>query len=532
MEQTNGILSANSRAAKQPATDGIGAVRGALEELGFISFVAWLLLCPQIAFEFSSAAFAYLPLYALLFLAAFIVLCLLARSKKLVRVHWTMTGFSLLAACAGLAFAWSDSADVRSICMGAIVLCAAGLLVGWGSLLRSERLGRIVTLGLGAVAGAAALYAACFLFSRLIDPSFSQRAFALAYMALLSLLQLLPACYFVATRKNPADKQAFSALPKAEPLLTIWHGGGLLPWSAILFACSISASFLNGFTMSPQMFDWTWLNLTHSLAALAVSVGLLAFCRLLHVAAAKQVALIFRCSLFLNIVGIGALLFGQAGVPIARAVLACALDLMLVCALLFAFSESQGHRFSFMSRLMVSVLCTGLFWAQALGVMVQRSLGYEQFLILVAGTAVLMLLLFLVLVSNSFGARRPQAHDGAAGTDADADAAATASGAGTAQPALSSQQVMLAMREVNRAHLAAFKLSQRELQIAEMTLDGMTSAMIAKKLEIAERTVRFHMTNVYEKCGVCSKLEFLETIREQQIMAVESAADVGGDCNG
>jgi len=53
----------------------------------------------------------------------------------------------------------------------------------------------------------------------------------------------------------------------------------------------------------------------------------------------------------------------------------------------------------------------------------------------------------------------------------------------------------------------AFGLTQRELQIVGFIVEAAGNKKIAETLGISEKTVKHHLTNVYEKLGVSSRLE-------------------------
>ncbi|MEW5830488.1 MAG: LuxR C-terminal-related transcriptional regulator [Chloroflexota bacterium] len=50
-------------------------------------------------------------------------------------------------------------------------------------------------------------------------------------------------------------------------------------------------------------------------------------------------------------------------------------------------------------------------------------------------------------------------------------------------------------------------LSPQELQLLSLLIDGMSNKQIACRLEIAERTVEFHVGNVLKKLEVSSRTE-------------------------
>ena len=54
------------------------------------------------------------------------------------------------------------------------------------------------------------------------------------------------------------------------------------------------------------------------------------------------------------------------------------------------------------------------------------------------------------------------------------------------------------------AHLS--DLTQRELQILQLVLEGKTNKAIAGEIYISEKTVEFHLDNIYSKIGARTRL--------------------------
>ena len=54
-----------------------------------------------------------------------------------------------------------------------------------------------------------------------------------------------------------------------------------------------------------------------------------------------------------------------------------------------------------------------------------------------------------------------------------------------------------------------FTFTKREKEIFALILEGLSAAEMAKRLFITERTVRFHMTNIYKKTDTKSRMELL-----------------------
>jgi DNA-binding NarL/FixJ family response regulator len=66
------------------------------------------------------------------------------------------------------------------------------------------------------------------------------------------------------------------------------------------------------------------------------------------------------------------------------------------------------------------------------------------------------------------------------------------------------QIAALARKEQTRPGI---ELTDREEEVLKMLAEGWTNQRIANALTVSERTVRFHLSNVYEKLGVSSRAE-------------------------
>lgn len=66
----------------------------------------------------------------------------------------------------------------------------------------------------------------------------------------------------------------------------------------------------------------------------------------------------------------------------------------------------------------------------------------------------------------------------------------------------------LSIQEFSRAHVAN-ELTEREEQVVELICQGMKNKEIAEKLFITETTVRHHLTSVFNKLEITSRLELV-----------------------
>lgn len=54
-----------------------------------------------------------------------------------------------------------------------------------------------------------------------------------------------------------------------------------------------------------------------------------------------------------------------------------------------------------------------------------------------------------------------------------------------------------------------FGLTARERQIIALVSAGYTNRDLAQKLGISENAAKYHLTNVFDKLGVCNRLELV-----------------------
>ena len=62
-------------------------------------------------------------------------------------------------------------------------------------------------------------------------------------------------------------------------------------------------------------------------------------------------------------------------------------------------------------------------------------------------------------------------------------------------------------RDRRRGHAHTFGLTPRQLVIVANVVAGLSNKEMALKLAISEETVKHHLTHIYDKLGVSSRLE-------------------------
>jgi DNA-binding NarL/FixJ family response regulator len=63
------------------------------------------------------------------------------------------------------------------------------------------------------------------------------------------------------------------------------------------------------------------------------------------------------------------------------------------------------------------------------------------------------------------------------------------------------------------------KLTNRELEVLQLLARGMRNKEMATKLSVSERTINFHLTNIYQKLQVSGRTEALSKALEQRLIA-------------
>jgi DNA-binding NarL/FixJ family response regulator len=64
------------------------------------------------------------------------------------------------------------------------------------------------------------------------------------------------------------------------------------------------------------------------------------------------------------------------------------------------------------------------------------------------------------------------------------------------------------------AHDALVELTQREREIVRLIVEGASNKEVASSLNISERTVKGHLSNVFQKLGVADRLKLVLYVRE------------------
>jgi len=83
---------------------------------------------------------------------------------------------------------------------------------------------------------------------------------------------------------------------------------------------------------------------------------------------------------------------------------------------------------------------------------------------------------------------------------------------------LSSEAAQALARSTTQSHLPGNELTERERDVLKCVVQGMNNNEIADQLVISLGTVKFHISNIFQKLGVSSRVEAVKLAIEQKIV--------------
>lgn len=83
---------------------------------------------------------------------------------------------------------------------------------------------------------------------------------------------------------------------------------------------------------------------------------------------------------------------------------------------------------------------------------------------------------------------------------------------------LSPEAVQVLANSVAQPQIAGEQLTERELDVLKCMVDGLNNNEIAEKLVISLGTVKFHISNIFRKLGVDSRVEAVKFAMEQKLL--------------
>ena len=76
-----------------------------------------------------------------------------------------------------------------------------------------------------------------------------------------------------------------------------------------------------------------------------------------------------------------------------------------------------------------------------------------------------------------------------------------------------------------KTYLQERGLSKRESEVVILVVQGLTNKQVADRLCVAEKTVKFHLTNVYKRMKISRRSQIIWTLPMAQF--IENAKDTG-----
>jgi NarL family two-component system response regulator LiaR len=83
---------------------------------------------------------------------------------------------------------------------------------------------------------------------------------------------------------------------------------------------------------------------------------------------------------------------------------------------------------------------------------------------------------------------------------------------------LSTEAVQILADSVTQANHPADRLTEREEEVLVLLVNGLSNAVIAERLCVSQGTVKFHVSNIYHKLGVSSRIEAVKLALERHLV--------------
>jgi len=83
---------------------------------------------------------------------------------------------------------------------------------------------------------------------------------------------------------------------------------------------------------------------------------------------------------------------------------------------------------------------------------------------------------------------------------------------------LSQEAVQVLANSTSQAHMPGNELTERERDVLKGMVEGLNNNEIAEKLVISLGTVKFHISNIFQKLGVDSRVEAVKLAIEQKLV--------------
>lgn len=501
-----------------------------LHQGGFALCVLWLIVLPRTLFEQSTSVHAAAALVAAAFVAGMAACTAAALAAPRTLTIASRAGAVVALLCA-TAFLFTINPLARTALACLELAAGAPLLVWWGMRLASweHACAARTVCGAFALAGGAAL-----LFSLVGDVSgagVNVARWSGISLAFAAFLPAASACAGLAGERTEGEREQNEGEDAPLPR-RMSERAGALPLFATIAVTSLVVSLFDGFTFVLHQFNMRhaeYLEFSLVLSVCAAVCALMGTSR--RAREASPAALLGVPTFILVIVGMVALNIGlsaSATVPhgLLLAASDCLLALAMVVLLDFAPRSNAGacpsadaHALrkaplrpaSFALVWTGGLLASGLVYGFCLGIVIRRAFGYD--IALLTSIASVCVALFAVAYFTQVGIASARARSAGENAGQAANASQQLQEGSPLAASMDTQTARGVIFDSYKDILASYGLSKREIQIAEHVLEGYDAITIGERLGIQEGTVRYHLTNIYRKADVLSKVELIDLVK-------------------
>lgn len=490
----------------------------------------WITLNTPIAMLCSRSAYLHMGIIALAFLASMAMISLWPTLQRFLKKRLVVIGLGTAVFACGVAFSLDLEGSVLIACIVAQYALCAPLLWTCADKISENRPQMILcACCLGPVA-TACVQGAVQLTAYALDVTANVDTYASLAIGIISAMPLICTIFMRGNRERQIPRQDISSETCddggiSEMTVSVTSSIALC---AGLFACAL----FSGATLNPHLYDYESIITAGAvIASLPAILGFAVFCVSAPGKYAVKHSWALACSLALGIGALATFAFGNAaGAEIGITLIFSAqIDLM---AMLFANAclPKRNTRFASL-RLFALLIGGGWPHAYALGINMKQEMGYSVAALTPFVIAAVTALAVLYLFQNALQANKARiAFAGAANSDATAKPQEAAPTQAEEIPARTDQKSSDAIAKSSTSipidsisdqldslryeALGLFGLTAREREVAVLALRGLTYSRIAAELQIANKTVGYHLSNAYRKANVGSKSDLALAVDE------------------
>jgi DNA-binding CsgD family transcriptional regulator len=462
---------------------------------GIACYFSWDRLTQDVLLVQDSTAYNYSTFIGLIYLGGLGALFAVSTRFEWHPPRKAIAWATAIACVTGIALAFNNNENIRICCICAQGLCSVAMLAFWARILSATDWRETACSIACSMMLAMVLVLAVRWYGWLL-PLFLTIMPLAAGLAILRLTTSMD--WIEASEQESSNASTGHALPAilAKPF----------PWPllSVYALCALVAQFFTGVVAQPYIINSNSITLFSTLITMGVMAGLLVWARLTKT---RDTSGLFFLVLVILIAG---LLLFSTGVlnslilPIGLVV--AATNCLYGIAWTVLSNLARRPRMRPVPTFAIGMLICGGSAGLYTGILARRSTGMSFSTVTSVAIAGIALFAVFYIFSSQLNNRTLQR------TTEEAERAIRQA-ASTVPERLTAEQAARAVNVQRSRTAEEYGLTVREREVLPLVVQGMSNGDIANELIMSESTVKFHLKNIYAKCGVHTRSELSALFR-------------------